>query len=334
MNFTKVLLLMLLSAFLLSCTPNRWDVKISDVEISMNYQRFDIDLFTANRDSIWQSVPKWKDKYGNFFEAYNQQIIKIGSSSSMDYDEKLKFFLTDPYIEEAYQDVQKIYNPLPFEKELTDAFRRYHYYFPDKSLPKIYTHISGFNQSIVIDSGYLSISLDKYLGADSKFYAMLRTPAYLSNNMHHQKICSDVMCALALTEFPFKSEKDDLLSHMIYYGKIQVFVDAMLPVEADSLKWGYSEDKLKWCYKNERMMWLYLVENKLLFNSTYKERKKYIDEGPFTATFSNESPARTGQWIGYRIVNAYMDKYPEVTLKQLMDDQNYQDILNKSKYKP
>jgi len=81
-------------------------------------------------------------------------------------------------------------------------------------------------------------------------------------------------------------------------------------------------------------MWLYLIEYKLLFNSSYKEKKRYIDDGPFTSTFSNESPARTGQWLGYQIVNAYLKEHPEVKLPQLMEDQNYQEILNKSKYKP
>jgi hypothetical protein len=329
-----IISLVLLSLLWQSCSRKPWDIDISNIEISQQYQRFDVDLFSVNPDSIWQMVPNWEQKYGNFFEAYNQQIIKIGGTNQMDYAKKLKYFLTDPYIADAYADVQLKYSELPFKDELIDAFKRYYYHFPDKKIPNIYTHVSGFNQSIVVDSAYISINLDKYLGPDSKFYSMLRTPQYLSENMHPQKIPADVVMALALTEFPFSGEKDDLLSQMLYYGKIHVFVDAMLPETADTLKWGYTQEKIRWCQKNEKFMWLYLIENKLLFNSSYKEKKRYIDDGPFTSTFSNESPARTGQWLGYQIVNAYLKEHSEVTLPQLMEDQNYQVILNKSKYKP
>ncbi|HAZ02264.1 MAG TPA: gliding motility protein GldB [Marinilabiliales bacterium] len=316
------------------CSHSKWDVDISNIETRQEIERFDVDLFSVNTDSIWQQVPKWEQKYGNFFDAYNQQVIKIGGTNQLDYARNLTYFLTEPYISGAYADVQVLFKNLPFEHELADAFKRYYYHFPEKEIPAIYTHISGFNQSIVIDSGYLSISLDKYLGAGSKYYTMLRTPQYLSANMHPDKIPSDVMFAVAITEFPYKSESDDLISQMLYYGKIHLFLDAMLPQMADTLKWGFTKEKLKWCHKNENLMWLYLVENKLVFTTNYKEIKRYIDDGPFTSTFSKESPSRTGRWLGYQIILSYMKTHPEVTLPQLMGDQNYHQLLNESRYKP
>ena len=120
---------------------------------------------------------------------------------------------------------------------------------------------------------------------------------------------------------------------MIYYGKMHVFLDAMLPNTPDSIKWGMPAQKLKWCNKNEGQMWLYLIENKLLFNSSLKEIKRFIDDGPFTTPFSKESPARTGQWLGYQIVLSYL-KNNNVSLQQLMAMEDYQKILNESKYKP
>ncbi len=323
-----------LSLLWFSCTRSNHDVDISNIETNQKFERFDVDLFSVNTDSIWQEVPKWEQKYGNFFEAYNLQVINIGGTNQLDYAKNLTFFLTEPYISGAYADASLLFSKLPFEKELSDAFKRYHYHFPENEIPAIYTHISGFNQSIVIDSGYLSISLDKYLGANSKYYSMLRTPQYLAANMHPKKISSDVMYALALTQFPLNSEKEDLISQMLYYGKIHYFIDAMLPQMADTLKWGFTKEKLKWCKKNEGFMWLYLVENKLIFTTNYKEIKRYIDDGPFTSTFSKESPSRTGRWLGYQIICSYLKAHPDVTLPQLMENQNYHLILNESKYKP
>jgi hypothetical protein len=180
----------------------------------------------------------------------------------------------------------------------------------------------------------MSISLDKYLGVGYKYYQMLRTPAYIERNMHPAKIPSDVMLAYAMTEFEYKPLTDHLLSQMLYYGKIHLFLDAMMPEEPDSLKWGYTQKQLDWCIKNEQKMWLVLVDEKALFSSSYKEINRYINPGPFTPAFPKYSPGGVGQWIGYRIVESYLKKNPQVTLQTLMDENDYQKILNLSKYKP
>jgi uncharacterized protein YjaZ len=59
----------------------------------------------------------------------------------------------------------------------------------------------------------------------------------------------------------------------------------------------------------------------------------FMVDGPFTSSFSQESPARTGAWLGWQIVKAYMKKN-NVSLKQLLDNVDSQEILEKSGYKP
>lgn len=332
----KVNIWMLTAIFfmLMGCKNRNQEVDVSDIDLQIKVQRFDKALFEVPHDSIWDYVPVWQKKYGNFFEAYNYRVIKIGGVNQLDYNEKLVNFLTDPYIENSYKDVQRVFKTLRFTSQLTEAFKRIKYYFPDKEIPQVYTHISGFNQSIVIDSGYISIALDKYLGVDTKYYSMLRIANYIRLNMHPQKITSDVVLAYLLTEFPAKFDNSTLLDQMIYYGSIQYAMDQILPQTANSLKWGISQKKLDWCYKNERKMWLYLVENKLLFSSDFAVIRRYIDDGPFTATFSKQSPAKTGQWLGYQIVKSYVKKHPEISLPELLATTDYQQILNQSKYKP
>lgn len=217
---------------------------------------------------------------------------------------------------------------------IENGFKHYRFYFPQSELPDIYTHISGFNQSVVIDTNYISIALDKYLGVNSKYYQMLRTPKYKQLNMYPDKIPSDVFFAWAETEFLFDNPTENLINKMIYYGKLHTFLDAMLPTEADSVKWGFKAEQLKWCEKNEAQMWVYIVENKLLFSTEFKELNKYLNDGPFTSTFSKQSPSRTGRWIGYQIVQSYLKHNSDISLVELMQDQNYQQILNESKYKP
>jgi len=47
-----------------------------------------------------------------------------------------------------------------------------------------------------------------------------------------------------------------------------------------------------------------------------------------------DSPSRIAYYIGYEIVKSYMQKNRDVTLNELMNDTDYNSILNKSKYKP
>lgn len=331
----KLIKLSLIIAFaLLQACNSKAPVDLSSIEIKQEFKRFEKDLFKIPKDSIWDYVPIMEKEYPIFFNLYNTQIINIGPSSNFSYAENLEYFLSDPDINNAYKTIEKLFNPLPFKDELHDAFKRYHHFFPEAPIPNIYTHISGFNQSIIVDSNYLSISLDKYLGSNSKYYQMLRTPNYLSKNMHPSKIPSDVIMAFVMIEHPNQSDKQNLIGEMVYYGKIHYAMEQLLPNHADSLLWGMSDNKLKWVQKNERSMWMYLIEHKQLFSSNHKDIIRYIDDGPFTAPFSKQSPGKSGRWLGYQIVKAYMNQNKNVSLIELFEEWDHQTILNDSKYKP
>ena len=111
-------------------------------------------------------------------------------------------------------------------------------------------------------------------------------------------------------------------------------MDALLPEVSDTLKIGYSAKQLEWCKASEFNMWAYIIEQKMLYSNDMNELIKFTHEGPFTAAFGKDSPGRTGNWLGWQIVRAYMNHHPEVTLQQLMDETDTQKIFTQSKYKP
>ena len=81
-------------------------------------------------------------------------------------------------------------------------------------------------------------------------------------------------------------------------------------------------------------MWNYIVENKLLFSSQRMNMVRYINDAPSTTGFPPESPGRTGIWLGWQIVRTYMDRHPEISLPELMNNMDFRGILNESKYFP
>jgi hypothetical protein len=235
----------------------------------------------------------------------------------------------------AYEDSKKEFTDVTeLNTALTDGFKHYKYYFSDKNIPEIYFYMGGFNQSIVTSENILGIGLEKYLGKGNKFYPKLGLASYQTYKMQKQFIVPDCFRAIAWSEFPYNDSIDNLASNMIYQGKVQYFLDAMLPDLDDTIKFGFTGKQWDWCINSEQSMWGYLIDKKELFTTTQIDIKRYIDEAPFTSTFPRESPGRTGVWIGWRMVSNYMKLHPEISLSQLMHDNDYQKIMNQSKYNP
>ena len=296
------------------------------------FKHFEKDLANSRIDSA--QVYFLKEKYGDFFEIFTRRMIWIGGPEEEDFISNLQKFTEDTLIRDLNSLVGEKIELEKLEKDLEKAFQYYKYYFSEKEVPKIVSCISGFNQSVVTSENLIGISFDKFLGSDCSYYPQLGLPEYKRRRMNPENILPETMMAWGITEFPKNDNSSNLLSDIIYHGKLMYFVDAMLPDLNDSLKIGYSKKQLDFCINSEESMWAFLAEHRLLYSSQRMDVKRYIDDAPFTNSFTNESPGRTGVWLGWRIVRAYMKKNPEVSLSQLMQNQHYQEILNKSGYHP
>ncbi len=333
MKFRYILILLGIIVFF-SCNRNPLKIDVSDINVNIQLKRLEKDLFETADDKFKQTG--WlNEKHGEFFDIFTYRMIQIGGSEDSLFGSYLNAFKKDTFIVGVYNESMKLYDDLAWlEKDLSEAFKHYNYYFPQKNIPEIYTCVSGFNQSVVTAENTIGISLDKFLGADCEYYAGLMLPVYKRRSMHKDKILSDVMLGWAYTEFGYNDSIDNLLGEMIYHGKIMYFMDAMLPEHPDSLKIGYTAKQLDFCKANEVGFWTFFVERKLLFSTELHVKRRYIKDAPYTADFSADSPGRTGIWMGWQIVRSYMKKHPEITLEALMDNDNYQAILNRSGYDP
>ncbi|HBC79027.1 MAG TPA: gliding motility protein GldB, partial [Bacteroidales bacterium] len=77
-----------------------------------------------------------------------------------------------------------------------------------------------------------------------------------------------------------------------------------------------------------------LIENDLIFKTDQFTIRKLVGEAPFTSYFTNESPGRAAVWLGFRIVESFMNKNRGRDLELLMNNTNVQEILEKAKYDP
>lgn len=328
----------LLIIILLSACKNKFDVDTSNIKLDLKIERFDTAFYKLNdldTDKMYYKISQLRNKNKDFFDLYCTQVIGIGLPENISFLSNLSdFFL--------YGDEQNLFNSVwekfPIEqdfltKELTNAFEHYLYYFGNDTIPRIYTCVSGFNVSVFTSDKIIGISLDKYLGSDFRPYNQM-FEKYLVRRMDKRYIAVDVMKAYAMQTFPFNDSVRNVICKMIYEGRIQYFVDAMLPQTNDTIKWGYSKMQWQWANKYESKIWDYLVDQKALFSNKNIDIKTLTEESPFTAPFGQYSAPRAGNFIGYKIVQSFMNNNKNVSIAELMSIRDYMYIYNNSHYRP
>jgi len=329
----SALLYILLISFA-GCRGKSINEQISGRDIDLEIDRFETELFSADPSMLENYIPGWEQKYGVFFGHFNY-ILNLGTSTSAAYSENLRNFVTDPFNYRIFKRTMEVFPDIDtITLELETAFKRYNSHFPSRTVPRVITYISGFTQTAISDDSLMAIGLDMYLGSNDDFYSDAGVYKYLSKNMHPDKVVPDCMLFWEETEFPFNDSVNNLVSNLIYQGRLLYLAGILLPDKPDTLLWGFSEKDFDFCTKNEEQMWTYLVSNKLLFNTDRLTIDKYLQPAPFTTDFGNQSPGRAAIWTGYRIVESYMRKNPSVSIEDLMKEDDYMNILNMSSYNP
>jgi len=332
LNKTKQIYLFFLTAALLTACNRHKKIDVSNIHIDVTVERFDKDFDAMRTKPMPVQAAFLKNKYGIFYQA--------GSINDTAYYQVLRDMFKGQAYHDLKHDVDSIYPDMDKQNaELTDAFRRIKYYYPQQKLPRVYSYFSGFEAQTSIGDGYYAIGLDLFLGANSRFYPALTKayPHYLSRNFTPDNITPRVVEGVVRENmFPENDDNKSLLAKMIYNGKIMYFMDQVLPDVPDSTKIGYTDAQLKWCNSFESNIWGYFLDENLLYETDYPKIQKYLTVAPFTPGLGdkNDSAPKLGIWTGWQIVRKYMDKHPEVTLQQLMADNDDQKILNDSKYHP
>jgi hypothetical protein len=140
---------------------------------------------------------------------------------------------------------------------------------------------------------------------------------------------------IGLEQFARKDGRDEtLLNDMVSWGKVCFFMEKVMPCVPDSAIIMYSEKELNDVNRNMDIIWGHFIENKLFYETKNDIKRRYVEEAPKVAVIGDKCPGRIGRYIGWQIVKAYMEKNPEVTLADLMDETDAQKIFKLSKYKP
>jgi hypothetical protein len=294
--------------------------------------RFDRALFRVIEDNNVTIQGELLCDYPAMLEVIGKGVLNMPRPEMEGFFDRLVNFYSEPTLKKLYQDALALYDSVPdIEQGLGNGFAYLKTNFPSMSVPKVYMHVSGLNQNVLVDENVLSVSIDKYMGKDYPLYREYFSEAQ-REKMQRSLIVPDYLSGWLLTEYPFTGKEAVLLERMVYEGKIKYIVSQALPDVSPHVLMGYSEDSYARCKDNEGMLWKTIIERKHLYTPDRITTNKYFEDVP--ATFlAPEAPANPGVWIGWQIVRKYMEE-TGVTPAELMQNTDAQDILTKSKYKP
>lgn len=316
----KIFFLIALALFLNSCNHKSKDEKdIEKTVVNIRITRFD-KLFFESKPS---NLTKLKLEFPYFFPAGNPDTVWTNK-------------MTNPLWQELYKEVQKKYpNTDKLQSDIENVVQHIKYYYPKSQNPKVITLISemDYNFKTIYADSIILVPLELYLGKDHRFYQN-EFPDYIKQNFEPQRIPADLVENFAIQKIAPPSNKD-LLSYMIYAGKILYMKDKFLPNMTDEDKMGYKKEQITWCLENENYIWRFFIDNNLLYDTDPKLAPRFVNPAPFSKFYleiDNESPGSVGAWIGWQIVRSYMENNDtKLTDVMAMDAKA---IFEKSKYKP
>ncbi|MFZ9848488.1 MAG: DUF2268 domain-containing putative Zn-dependent protease [Flavobacteriales bacterium] len=328
--YSKLIPLLMLVLF--SCEENPLNVDVKSPETPVHIKRYDVEVFKFNRSNVEKEKYNLAKNYSLFFE------VDEKDPRSVMY---LLEYVELPLNKELHDEVQKKYKDLSLlESDLTKSFSYYQYYFPKEKRPEVYSYISSLDFEHPVDwidsLHTVVIALDMYLGSGFKPYYMtpLNLFQYQTYKLQEKFIPVDIFKAAARAKYEnLEYEGNTMIEKMISEGKVQYFLNAMMPFAEDSTRLKYTSKQMEWAKNSELGLWRFFVDKKLLHSEDYVAYKKYIEDGPFTFSEEADSPGRIGEYIGFKIVKSYMENN-QVSLDELMKDKNLLKIFQKSKYKP
>ena len=308
------------------------DIEPVEVEIV----RFDNAQLAVRSDSVRLDIEQLYADYSAFMPIFVEGILGLPTEDTTYLCETYAQFLTDTIMGFAQTNAkaQALFaNIDTLQETLNTGFSRLHFLYPEWEIPTLYLFVSGFNSSVMYYEDLMGVGVDMYLGSDYPYYNQV-VYDYQKQTMRKACIAGDVLSMYLAYHISYNSKYNRLLEQMIFRGKQLFLLAQLLPNEPAWEVIGYSKEQWDWCVQYEQAIWNRIMQKRDLFKTESNVLSSYMNDGPFTAEITQDSPGRLGLWVGWRIVESYMRNNKGVTLHELINENDAQKILEQSFYKP
>ena len=332
----NILCIAMLMGLLCGC-GNKYQYIPKDIEpVEVEIVRFDSAQLAVRTDSVKQDIERLYADYEAFMPMFVEGVLGLPSEDTAYLCALYADFLTDTVMGFAQTNAlakEKFANVDSLQEALNTGFSRLHYLYPEWEIPTVYLFVSGFNSTVIYYEDMLGVGVDMYLGSDYPYYNQV-VYDYQKTTMQKEYVVRDVMSMYLAYHIAYNSKYNRLLEQMIFRGKQLFLLSQLLPEAPAWQVIGYTEEQWAWCEYYERAIWNRIMEKRDLFKTESSVLSSYMNEGPFTAEVTQDSPGRLGLWVGWRIVDSYMRHNQDITIYDLIREGDAQKILEQSFYKP
>lgn len=181
------------------------------------YDRVETRYLTTGDFAALQEM---NTKYPTQTRALIEDVLKLGTVYEPDINKRLLEFYQDSTLQNVIYAAQSQYADMSDITEgLRKAFTKLQHEIPELEIPKFYTQIGAFDQSIVVDNTSIGISLDKYLGKEFPSYLRFYDDQQ-RKSMSREYIVYDCVVFYLISQFPLQGF-DALSQHQrdLHLGK-------------------------------------------------------------------------------------------------------------------
>jgi hypothetical protein len=224
-------------------------------------------------------------------------------------------------------------------QRLHGAFGRWTQHFPDAPIPNLDFAYTGFNYSVYPTSELLMVGCEFFIGADHPAVRGLPPhiyPRYVQERMVPEHLVGDALRGWLLVHFQddHYPKQGRLADELVYWGKVLFIARCLAPgVEPWDLL-DFTPEEWAWIQAHEMQVWIELRKEEFLYTTHRMDIQRWTADAPFTkaGAVPQDSPDRLGWYMGLRWVEDFMRRHPEMSLAELMAQQDVLPFLQS--YRP
>ncbi len=335
------------TCILFSCGEDAKEIPdVSGISVDVDFIRFDQAFQGLDTTNTEASLAQLEQQYPIFTPLFYQRILPLMDQGQPDNKallaDNINKYIRDEFVQSLYDTVQIVYPQLDdIKADFEESVKYLKHYFPEKGNYNVYAFISEFGyQTFITDDTDqkegLGLGLDMFLGKDYPYKEMiLKNPTfsdYITRTFNKDHIVKKLMDAIIL-DVANVNMGERLLDKMVSNGVRQYVLEQVLPYTADTVKWEYTKAQMDWVEKNETNIYVHVLGEELLYSTRTKLIKSLIDKSPSSKGMPPESPGRTANYIGYKIVDKFMTR-SGISMDSLIRIKDAQFILDNSRYNP
>ncbi|MEM6769702.1 MAG: hypothetical protein AAF597_03870 [Bacteroidota bacterium] len=317
---------------------------VSGIKMDVKVLRFDRAMMAIDTQNIGQGIAGLDRDFGSFSGIFLKHVIPLrrGDFSPEEQKDVMRAFLTYPLVQEVNERVKAQFSAADIsaqEARLEQALRYYHYYLPGAPAPDtLVTYLAQFElAAFLYGEGQLAVGLDFHLGPDYDYLSVdPREPIfseYLSRTYTPKHMTEKLMRVLIEDYIP-RPRSGRLVDYLLYEGKKLYLLDKVLPETPNHLLHEVTAEQMGWLERNEVAIYAQLQKENQFYSTDQTLIKKLTQPAPYSQGMPRESPGQAVNYLGKQIIASYVRANPKVTMEELINIEDGQEILAGARYKP